>query len=295
MRAGPGGEARTGQATLARSPERSMAPPRFLVHTLPLLLAACEQQGGSDDRAQYLAGLEATDPLQGLEHCRAIADPALRGDCVTALQPAMAARPGLDPATPCREIDDPTWRDECFFGAAEQAGAAGARARAAELCREAGVFSRDCANHLWQEELRAAIHPGGLRTLVEHHEQVSAIHDRWREAFGEDESFAGQFWEHCYQVAFERAEQLEPALCERVPEPATCLEAARTTYRARLHEALRAPGAKGLLCGFRDEPLLPSTRLATQHAPPDHPALIEELRQLHQSRCPQGPPWQAGP
>jgi hypothetical protein len=294
MRADPRGEARNPMGYPGRVPRVPMSTHRALVATLAALSAACGPQPGSHDRELYLSALEASTPSEGLDRCRAIEQPTLKGDCITALLPALTGLPALDSAELCREIDAPTLRDECFFAAAEKAKDEGDLAGAAALCRLAGDFERDCSNHLWQGELRDAIHPGGIHTLVDEHERVRVVHARWREAFGLDEEYDKRFWEHCYQVAFERVELLDPALCERVPEREACLDAVRTTYRAWLNDALRAQGARRQLCGWDVGSLRPSQLLADHHAAVDHSVLVEVLVEVHSLHCPQGPPWRGG-
>ncbi len=261
--------------------------------TLLVLLAACDGAStpttGQADRAHYQAGLTRGDPQQRLEHCRAITDETLRSDCLTALAGRTAQLQDLDADVLCGEIQLVSWREECFFVAAEQARANKDLEGAASLCTKAGRFERDCSNHLWQRELRQAIHPGGIAILVERHDDVQAIHDRWAEAFGGSESFDKRFWEHCFQVAFERSVHIDMGACERVPETEreTCLMSAETTYRGWLNEAMKVPANKIALCEADPSTLQPSgtaTLLGTGSAP-DHARLLDVLQRFQAIRC----------
>ncbi len=260
---------------------------------LPALLIACGGEPSlaqdQQDRVRYQAGIASGAPLLRLDQCRAVQDVTLRGDCLTALAPLAGEIEGLSAEDLCSEVQEESWRDECFFVAAEQAKQEEDLARAAQLCGRAGRFARDCSNHMWQQELRATIFPGGVRTLVQRHDQVQAIHDRWEQAFTEQGDFDKRFWEHCYQVAFERAPFLDIRGCEFVPEAEQeiCLHSAETTYRAWLNQALDQGGAKAEFCALAPPSLLPS-----QVAPvlqtttvPNHPRLTLVLLDFHAARC----------
>jgi len=241
------------------------------------------------DRANYQAGLTRGDAQQQLKHCRAVNDETLRSDCLTALAGLTAQLADVDADVLCGEIQLESWRDECFFVAAEQARANNDLSGAATLCAKAGRFVRDCSNHLWQRELRQAIHPGGIAILVKRHDDVQAIHDRWSEAFEGAEDFDKRFWEHCFQVAFERIRYIDIDACEHVPEAQreTCLMSAETTYRGWLNEALEVPESKTRLCATDRSTLQPSLTapsLQTGSAP-DHPRLLDVLQRFHDTRC----------
>jgi len=259
---------------------------------LTLLTACAGDSATADpqaDRAHYQAGLTRGDTQQRLEHCRAVIDETLRSDCLTALAGRTAQLTDLDADVLCGEIQLESWRDECFFMAAEQARANNDLGGAATLCAKAGRFVRDCSNHLWQRELRQAIHPGGIAILVERHDDVQAIRDRWSEAFEGAEDFEKRFWEHCFQVAFERSRHIDIDACDRVPEAEreTCLMSAETTYRGWLNEAMTAPESKTRLCATDRSTLQPSlsaTLLQTGSAP-DHPRLLDVLQRFHDTRC----------
>ena len=285
-----------------------LGPPHTPVRSclLPALIAACGGDGDRPvaieqaDRTHYQDGVTRGNPQDRLEHCRAIDEPVLRSDCLTALAPRAAALEALTVVELCDEIEVADWRDECFFVAAERARMVEDPAGAAALCGQAGRFSRDCSNHLWQRELRDTLHPGGVQNLVEHHEQAQAIHDHWASAFTQQVDFDTRFWEHCYQVAFERTQFLDIRACERVPalEQETCQTSAETTYRAWLNQALdRRGGRKEELWQTDGATLLPSqaTILLETARTPDHPRLIAVLRDFHTARCSATPkPPEAG-
>jgi hypothetical protein len=80
------------------------------------------------------------------EACRALAGPALEGECTAEAAYALA-RSGRfeDAVTACGDVKDPRWEEECWFLASDGALAQGPKAL--ELCRRAGRFRKDCLGH----------------------------------------------------------------------------------------------------------------------------------------------------
>ncbi len=256
-------------------------------------LVACSGDGSSGDdqgdREHYLAGVTRGEPEQRLAHCRAIGDEALRSDCLSALASRTGVLEGVDPESLCAEIAEGQWRDECYFVAAERARTQSELERAAQLCAHAGIFMRDCSNHLWQLELRQAVGDDGIRVMVDDHDRVQVIHDRWVEAFGGQPELSKHFWQHAYQVAFERARHIAVGVCEQVPETEreTCWMTAETSFRGWLNEAMKPPGHQDALCATERSELSPSWASATigTGTAPDHPRLIQTLQHFQKARC----------
>lgn len=263
--------------------------PHPLHHAALLLtLAGCAHPDATphQDRVHYQAGVSEGAPGDRLAHCRAIQEQALQGDCYAAL-----AQDGedIEGGDLCGELPASLWRDECFFTAAERARATQDHDRAATLCMEAGRFLNDCSIHLWRGELRTALHPGGMRTLFEDRRSIDRIHDRWATLFADRARFDATFWEHCYQIAFERADFLPAGACDAMPatEQEACLAAAAQTYRRWLQQALDDPSHKRLLCDQPTGDLRPSAVGPALGLPgvPDGPAMVAVLQAFRDARC----------
>jgi hypothetical protein len=260
--------------------------------SLALLIGAgctAEPQDPRRDRELYLAGLGPGSLELRREACRAIGDEELAGDCWVALVPAVEDEDAAGVRAHCRQLPASPWRDECFFAAAELARAALDYEGAAELCIAAGDFEDDCSVHLWQRELRSVLHPGGMQTLLARHDKAEGVHDRWAARFERREIFTQRFWEHCYQVAFEGAEQLDMTLCEAMPEPERppCAEAAAQTFRFWLQQSLLQPDNKRILCSpGLDEAEIEALATALGMAPVvEHPRLARVLQDFRTERC----------
>ena len=107
-------------------------------------LLACSSPQRSD-QAHYLDST-TVERAQAAERCLPIADGALRADCLihAAARHARAGDITTAQAT-CQQIDDPLWRDECWFLTADDAGLIGAPAL--EACRHSGRFQPHCRGH----------------------------------------------------------------------------------------------------------------------------------------------------
>jgi hypothetical protein len=108
------------------------------------LWLACSS--ASADRATYRASLEQPDATKAAESCLAISEESLRGDCQTTAAVRLAHASRFTSATAvCDAIDHPMWKEECWFHAADEAGALGAEA--VDACRHAGRYRENCLGH----------------------------------------------------------------------------------------------------------------------------------------------------
>ncbi len=261
----------------------------LLVSLLVLGGCADQHEHGDEDRQHYAAGVGGTSPEERLAHCQAIEDPALRGDCLSLLATAVDQLASHTATELCESIASSPWKEECFFLAAEQARSDGAFEQAAKHCLRAGPFLEDCSVHLWQDQLRAALLPGGLESLLEHPEKVIAIHDRWSERLQLGEDFDRRFWDRCFQVALERQPSVDILACERMrptwQEP--CMRAAVQSYRARLQRALGMGGLHDEFCALSADELSTTSvaRIRAMPAAPEHPRLTKLLALTQAHRC----------
>ena len=108
--------------------------------------------GPSDDRAAYTKALDATtgSPEERLQTCRQIADTELRGDCTLSIAQSMGRGTSDGALAWCPHAEAGTWRDECYFAAAESAGMRGDKAAAHSPCELAGSHEHRCRFHLFQ-------------------------------------------------------------------------------------------------------------------------------------------------
>lgn len=125
---------------------------------LLLFGASCGQPGGDDggrDDASYADAIRRG--ADGLDACRQVGDPSLRGDCLGWVARKQSEAGQLDRALQtCDDLphDDPM-RGECIFQVADARAARGAEARA--LCARAEPFTLRCLEHAVRRELRGVV------------------------------------------------------------------------------------------------------------------------------------------
>jgi len=162
-------------------------------------------QHSAQDRATYqaLVSDRRVEPAAGFQACAQIVDPTLAGDCALHVASVEARRPSGRPARWCGEVPAGVWRDECWFVAAEQANRGGRAQEAADFCQKSQAFVDDCAQHLWQSEVRALVHRQGSRGFAHAIPAAQAVHARWQPLLGEQTDFEQRFWVKFFQNGFE--------------------------------------------------------------------------------------------
>jgi hypothetical protein len=107
-----------------------------------LALAACTRES---DAALNLEAAKA-EPDAAVAICRRIRDDGAQGDCLMATAGRIAASGRFKSATAlCETIETAVFHDECWFLAADEAGALGAEA--VDACRHAGQYRENCLGH----------------------------------------------------------------------------------------------------------------------------------------------------
>lgn len=210
------------------------------------LLVGCpgeEPPDGAAARAAYLAVVSQRDvePEAGLAACAAIEDDRLAGDCGLYVVSVEARRRDGRPGQWCASVAEGTWRDECWFVSAEASKRARKLAEAAKFCMEAGAFKDDCAQHLWQSEVRGLIHRRGSEGFGEVLDSATTVHARWSPLLAEVTDFDDRFWAKFYQNGFEgRGGFVDLGHCDVLPAPhaVRCVAAGTEMYARELSPRL---------------------------------------------------------
>ena len=198
-------------------------------------------------RDAYLSVVSQRDiaPEPGLAACAEIPDPRLAGDCALHVVSVEARRRDGRPGMWCGEVPEGTWRDECWFVSAEASKRARKREEAARYCMEAGAFRDDCAQHLWQSEVRGLIHRRGAAGFGEVLEATQAVHDRWAPLLADVSDFEARFWAKFYQNGFEgQGGFVDLRHCDALPSPHAerCVAAGTEMYARELSPRLGDAG-----------------------------------------------------
>lgn len=206
-----------------------------------LAAAACQTPppSRSDARSAYLAVVSDRQvaPGPGLEACQAIHDPTLAGDCALYVVMVEARRREGQPARWCEQVPEGTWRDECWFVAAEAARRNRKLEASATLCMEAGAFKDDCAQHLWQSEVHGLIHRKGPESFASALPAAEAVHAKWSPLLSEKSDFDARFWTKFFQNGFEgRGGFVDLGHCDALSAPHSdrCVAAATEMYGREL-------------------------------------------------------------
>jgi hypothetical protein len=245
-----------------------------------------------DQTALYaeLVARTAPDADVDLPRCASLADPDLAGDCqlAIALQSAVAAK--LEPEAYCSRISGVPFRNECHFMAAETRVKRGQLAEAVALCKQAGAFDLDCAQHLWQDEVLATVRGHDDRELVAMSVEGAALHDRWAPHLATHTDFERRFWRYWYGAFFERAKNLpiQPCAMLESTHAVRCRYSVAHIYLRRLRDRLGHRHGRAALCN-----LSPLTTAAAASALPgmtaeDDPLLRAVLVEQQQNLCVDG-------
>lgn len=199
---------------------------------LLLLLLACEPGASVREQAQAMQRAGEGDFAsfdEGLALCARIEAEQTRGECQVRV--ALAGEP---PA--CDRVQAGTWRDECWFLAAE---AAPEEVVAVGRCQRAGAFQEDCCFHLWQDEMRSAAI--GVRG-----EPVSSVlsagQQRWEALHASQLSPClreARYWPEYFRAVHEREEPVDLGWCLDLPaeQRAWCTEGLGLVALSRIDRA----------------------------------------------------------
>ena len=242
-----------------------------------LLVGACVEATPAPTYARYLAVVQ--DPgLREPAACAGLAG-SVGGDCELTIAGRRLDAGGAAEAV-CGDVRAGVWRSECWFLAAEAAGAAGRDGYAAQLCRRSGPFAEDCAQHLWQGALHRQMH-GRADALPEAVAVASRTHDRWATKLAWTGDFSGRFWGLGFELAFS-GQPIDPGRCDGLaPERrGQCARAAEALLSRELAPALERAGVE--LCA-----LPPGAAAVAPWLPlvPD-PRLDAVVEQRRMARCP---------
>lgn len=220
---------------------------------LPLIAAliGCRADPIADlERYEAVLASREGDWEAQLRRCAAIRDQALAGDCALVVITRTAAAENSAPEARCDRVPEGVWRDECYFLAAE-AWRRQQPARAAKLCGQSGAFAPDCAQHLWQSSIYAAIHDAGPGAFAERLPTAQRIYDHWARFLGERDEFTDRFWERYYQNGFDRS-GVDLAACEALPEAqaARCVAAGEKLVLQELAPRLDRADAWDAFCAL---------------------------------------------
>ncbi|MFT5685707.1 MAG: hypothetical protein ACI8RZ_006661 [Myxococcota bacterium] len=186
-----------------------------------LLMMGCssEQSSASLDVDRYLAALTTTDPAEGFAMCGGLSTASLRGDCQSDLAERL-----LNPTSTmaeisviCDTIEETTWRNECWFMAADARAVTGPMVWGA--CEQTGRYRSFCFDHALQRELAAVPMQLGeedaaqqaiitLLNLYFPDEANRVKQERFNRALA-----------HRVGVRWRRGADFDPTLCAPLPEP----------------------------------------------------------------------------
>lgn len=223
-------------------------PRRVMLAWGVALSGACDPGAQDRDRYREVVADKHVDVATGMERCGRIHDPALAGDCGLHVA-TVALRQGVDPT--CDAVRGAVWSHECWFLAAEGARRRGRLPLAARRCRRAGPFVEDCAQHLWQSEVRDLIFDTGAEGFAGALPAAVQIHQRWAGLLGESSGFTDRFWPRFYQNGFEGTGMVDLSQCAGLPDghDARCVEAGVEVFARDLAPRLDRAGVD--LCALR--------------------------------------------
>lgn len=221
-----------------------------------ILLVSCAR-GPAQDVSRYaeLLGLERPG-VADMARCGELSDPDLAGDCALALAPRVASGQRVGMETLCERVPEGTWRDECWFQAAEAQRKHGHEQEAAELCRRAGPFINDCAQHLWQTRVHALISSrnGAPPDFFGKLATAQKIYDEWSPYLADSSDLEQRFWTKYFQNGFETVGRVDLAWCSPLPEPRAtqCVNAAKDLLTREMAPNLDRNSAWSAFCALKD-------------------------------------------
>lgn len=221
-----------------------------------ILLAACATDPAREVSI-YAELLRAPRPdLADMKRCAGLSDPELAGDCALALAPRVASAQQQGLETLCEQVPEGVWRWECWFQAAEAKRGRRNEAEAAKLCREAGPFVNDCAQHLWQTRVHALIasREGRPPDFSGKLAQAQKIYDEWSPWLADQSDMEQRFWTKYFQNGFETVGRVDLAWCAPLPEAraAQCVDAAKDLLTREMAPDLDRNSAWSAFCAMKD-------------------------------------------
>ncbi len=229
----------------------------FPVLALPALLLGLPLAVGCDRHAKsdaviyaQLVALDAPDPARDLPRCRALSHADSVGDCELVIARNAATSAGVSPTTWCNEISSEAWRDECWFLGAEDLLRSNQLQPAATACLTAGRFRDECAQHLWQRELRNVAGRPGQVDVVGSVPRATKVYQKWSAKLGAETDLEVRLWRRYYELGFERSAQLDAGMCAAL-EPvdrARCEQSIAWLLARRLMDRSHRPEDHRRLC-----------------------------------------------
>ena len=167
----------------------------------------------AEDARLFADAMRNAADAESFAVCERIGDQQTRAECQFVVATDGATKAGEAPESRCQRVPRGVWRDECWFDAAETWRRQGDGDRAGELCVKSGRFSVDCRQHLYQSELRAAVHKVGVpfdQLLLE----AKPVYCRWAPVLSEADDFEQRFWTKAWHGAHFSQPDLDLTRCE---------------------------------------------------------------------------------
>ena len=230
-----------------------------------LYMLACDVERDADLLLR-LVSLERPDVGLHLPECRALRSENLRGECQLVIAQRAAEVDGEPPEQHCGLIDEPTWRSECWFVAAES-WSEDDPGRAAALCAKSGPFADHCSQHLWQQAIRRLTWHRGSDAFASELSDARNIHDAWAPHLSDGFDFESRLWRRFYEGGFERSGRIELSKCTVLDEPdrLRCRAAGASLYGRQIQEIRHITRAMAELCAVPE----PTSAAATATGVPE--------------------------
>lgn len=229
---------------------------------------ACSSTEKQPDYALYRQALEegSRSAQERLDICKELSNAPARGDCGSNVVQWAARNKTAEPEALCVQVEEGTWRSECFFQMAEHWRRRKNKNKAAENCAQAGPFKNDCEQHLWQGEVRRLTRPRDRAPLrPDEFSSIMPAADRlfaeWNERLGADSDdssdFDARFWRLVFQQVLETRPGLDLEHCEELEEfhRDHCRRASAHLYLRRLQQFLPRGGGIERFCGLSEDSL----------------------------------------
>ncbi|MCB9759261.1 MAG: hypothetical protein H6739_05435 [Alphaproteobacteria bacterium] len=221
------------------------------------LIAACAGPGDAE-RYRRVVNMQPVDLEPALALCAGISDPGGAAECAMVAAVGAARDQGVDPETWCDRVPEGPWRNECRFQAAEVWRGRGDVKRATALCLQAGPFISDCAQHLWQDELRGLIFERGPAGFAEQLPRAEVLSLRWRALLGDQTDLGDRFWRRYYENGFEAERHLDLSACDAVEGQGRlvqdhverCRHAGAHLLQRRIGRVADDPALREVLCAM---------------------------------------------
>lgn len=232
--------------------------------------------------------------LDDLSRCARLSSQSLRGECAMIVALSVSKREGLRPDALCKRVAAGTWRDECFFLAAERYRTLGKTKAAIRACRQTGPFRSSCALHLWQRAAATLTLRFGATRIAEMEPHALRMYDRWHARVGDFSDFETRFWIKIFRQLWSQPGLVDTTRCDVLSEApqAACVEGAVLALDQALRGHLNRAEWTVAFCTVEPLPsgalakLPGSDRLMARFVP--HPALDRLTQKFHQHVCVEG-------